>query len=147
MTDVIAYASLVKRVYDQGFEGMRTRFSLSQSEADVLMFLHNNPECNTAREVEALRGLSKSVVSAALDQLCRRGYVLRREDAGDRRVVRLALTAAAGEAAEAGTLAQQGVMKRLLAGFSPEERARLDGYFQRIRFNISMSAKDDTERT
>lgn len=141
MNGFIAYSSLAKRAYDQAFEEMRARFGLSQSEADVLMFLFNNPECDTAREVEALRGLNKSVVSAALERLGRRGYVGRREDEQDRRVVHLTLTNAAREAAEMGLAAQRAFGERLLTGFSAAERTQLEAYFGRIRRNLSEGRK------
>ena len=142
MHEFIAYASLVKRAYDQAFEELRARFGLSQSEADVLMFLFNNPECDTAREVGALRGLAKSVVSAALEQLGRRGYVSRREDAQDRRVLHLTVTEAAREAVKMGLAAQRDFGERLLMGFSPAERARLEEYFVRIRRNLCDKRKE-----
>ena len=64
-------------------------WGLSRAEVDVLLFLQNNPGCNTAREVVELRGMAKSGVSKAVDALVRRGYLAAAPDGRDRRVVRL----------------------------------------------------------
>lgn len=42
------------------------RYELTQMEYDILMFLHNNPQLNTAAEIVKIRKSTKSHVSTSL---------------------------------------------------------------------------------
>ena len=50
------------------------RFELTQAEFDILMFLTNNPEYDTAADIVRIRLLTKSHVSMAIKNLKKRGY-------------------------------------------------------------------------
>ena len=45
-----------RRYYDRQFEDLLAASGLSMREMDVVLFLANNPGCDTAREVAELRG-------------------------------------------------------------------------------------------
>ena len=45
------------------------RYGLTQIEYDILMFLHNNPQHNTAAEIVKIRKSTKSHVSTSLKAL------------------------------------------------------------------------------
>ena len=45
------------------------RYGLTQMEYDILMFLHNNPQHNTAAEIVKIRKSTKSHVSTSLKDL------------------------------------------------------------------------------
>ena len=45
------------------------RYGLTQMEYDILMFLHNNPQHNTAAEIVKVRKSTKSHVSTSLKNL------------------------------------------------------------------------------
>ena len=64
-----------RRYYDRQFEALLASAGLSMREMDVVLFLANNPDCDTAREVSELRGLAKSQVSGAGDLLAERGLL------------------------------------------------------------------------
>ncbi len=81
-----------KRYYAACFADLLERETLTMRDLHVLLFLTNNPACDTARDVAELRGLPKSQVSGAVDLLTARGLVERLPDQRDRRVVHLALT-------------------------------------------------------
>ena len=70
------------------------RERLTMRDLHVLLFLANNPDRDTARDVAELRGLPKSQVSGAVDLLAERKLLERLPDRRDRRVVHLVLTAA-----------------------------------------------------
>ena len=71
-------------------------------EVQVLLFLANHPGNDTARDVVELRGLPKSQVSRAVDLLVSRGFLQRRPDETDRRVIHLAITEAGKPLARGG---------------------------------------------
>ena len=49
------------------------RYELTQMEYDILMFLHNNPQNNTAAEIVKIRKSTKSHVSTSLKTLENKG--------------------------------------------------------------------------
>ena len=51
------------------------RYGLTQMEYDILMFLHNNPQYNTAAEIVKIRKSTKSHVSTSLKNLESKGLV------------------------------------------------------------------------
>ena len=53
------------------------RYGLTQMEYDILMFLHNNPQYNTAAEIVKIRKSTKSHVSTSLKNLESKGLVER----------------------------------------------------------------------
>ena len=83
-----------KRYYESCFSPLLERERLTMRDLHVLLFLENNPEQDTARDVAELRGLPKSQVSGAVDLLAERKLLERLPDRTDRRVVHLVLTAA-----------------------------------------------------
>ena len=68
---------------------------IGKPEADVLLFLANNPGYDTAADAAAYRGFSKAYVSKAVERLTAAGLVTAATDPNDRRFQRLKVTEAA----------------------------------------------------
>ena len=81
----------IKHCYGALCRDVELAYGLTRNEIDVLLFLANNPGCDTARDIVELRGLSKSHVCKSVDALTRRGWLAGAQDARDRRCVRLRL--------------------------------------------------------
>ena len=88
MLPVLSYIQHYKKYYTAQFEAASAAYGLNQLEIDILLFLHNNPECHTAGDICRYRGLAKSNVSAAVERLRARG-VLTVSPAQDNRRQRL----------------------------------------------------------
>lgn len=65
---------------------------MPQTAFDILMFLANNPQYNTAKDIVELRGLKANLVSVNVERLVREGYLDRSDFPGDRRKTVLACT-------------------------------------------------------
>lgn len=63
------------KFYTWQFAPLLERTGLSMREMNVLLFLANNPQYDTARDVTEFRGLSKSQVSQAVELLVAEGLV------------------------------------------------------------------------
>ena len=57
------------------------KYQLTHMEYDILMFLHNNPQHNTAAEIVKVRKSTKSHVSSSLKNLESRGLIERIQSA------------------------------------------------------------------
>ena len=113
-----AYQVHVRRVME--------RYGLSAAEVNVLLFLANNEGRNTAADIVSKRRIAKSHVSAAVDGLCRRGYLVRQPDAANARRIRLLLTDEAAAAVQFGQAEQRAFLANLTAGLPPAQEKQLE---------------------
>ena len=97
------------------------QFCLTRMEIDILAFLANNPEKNTAHDIVEYRMIAKSHVSKAVDTLLERGYIHRRKDNSDRRCMKLILTEQAEELISVILTTQQEFSRQLTEGFTEDE--------------------------
>lgn len=98
---------------------------LPQTAFDILMFLHNNPEHSTAREISSLRGLKENIISINVNKLVGEGYLLRQSDDSDRRKVHLRCTQKADAVVQQGLIIQEAFVKEIQKGLSPQELTTL----------------------
>ena len=105
---------------------------LTLGEVQVLLFLANHPGNDTARDVVELRGLPKSQVSQAVDLLVSRGFLQRRPDETDRRVIHLAITEAGKPLAREAQEIQAACWQRIFSGLTDTERKTLDTLLERV---------------
>ena len=131
-----------RRYYDRQFEDLLAASGLSMREMDVVLFLANNPGCDTAREVAELRGLAKSQVSAAVDLLAGRGLLRRLPDRTDRRVVHLALTDRGTALSRAGKEIQSRCLETLLSGLSRPEADCFQTLLEKVLTHAAAQLKE-----
>ncbi len=126
-----------KLLYAKSFDPLVRKYGVAQLQWDILLFLHHNPGFDTAQSICDLRGLSKSNVSNAVEELVQRGYLVRSRDGGNRRVVHLAVTEAAKPLITEGLETQQSFFGALLKGLDGAERRQAAALFAKINDNLS----------
>lgn len=67
-------------------------YALTPNQAEIMLFLWNNAEFNTAKDIVHYISVSKGLVSRSIDALIQRGYLLTAEDEKDGRLQRLIIT-------------------------------------------------------
>ncbi len=122
MSFLTQFAQRFGKFYARQFLPLLARTGLSMREINVLLFLANHPEQDTARDVVELRGLSKSQVSQAVDLLTSRDILYRTQDQADRRVVHLAITEKGAPLAQEVQAIQAAFGRKLLEGLTEPER-------------------------
>ena len=85
---------------------------------DILMFVANNPQNGTARDICRCRGLKSGIVSVHVDRLVNEGLLLRKTVPGDRRKTQLVCTDTAGDIIKKGRELQKSFAEGLLIGLS-----------------------------
>ena len=100
---------------------------LSMSQFKTLAMLGRSREEITLKEVAESMGLSLPAASRAVDGLCQRGYVDRREDEHDRRMKRVRIGAAGVDAMDRVAAARVAVIARFLETLPDRDRDRLAG--------------------
>lgn len=83
-----AYTKRFEEAYTAAMRPLCDELGAAQSAVDVLMFLANNPELNTAGDICKYRRLKPGIVSCRVDELVNDGYLERSAVPGDRRKCR-----------------------------------------------------------
>jgi DNA-binding MarR family transcriptional regulator len=123
--ELARFIRLVVRAQQGDAFGVAAATELSLSQLRALCLLEGADHELAMTELAPLLGLSPAATGRALDVLAAQGYVDRRPDAGDRRVKRLALTAAGRETARRVTSAKHEAMLHFAEGLSDGERTDL----------------------
>ena len=131
------YEMLTKSVCD--------RYQLTQMEYDILMFLHNYPQHNTAADIVKVRKSTKSHVSASLKELERKGLVRRLQSADNKKRIEIVLLPPADPIITDGIQAQREFAKTVLEGLTEEEMHMCKAAFHKICSNADKYLKDCTE--
>ena len=97
-------------------------WNVPEVSLDILLFLANNPEYTTARDIVEVRSIKANLVSQHVDRMVREGYLCRKEVQGDRRKRDLSLTEKAMPIIEAGRRMQTDFFETLFHGISEEEK-------------------------
>ena len=143
MLPILTYAQHYKKYYTAQFESAAAQYGLNQLEIDILLFLHNNPDCCTASDICRYRGLAKSNVSAAVERLRSRGVLTVSPAPDNRRQRLLGFTGAGRPMAEALAAIQRGTLAPLFAGFTDTEQQALQEYLRRMDENIQRAMKKE----
>lgn len=133
----------IRKMYESCMTSVLQRHDLTAFEADILGFLSNNPDMDTANHIVEYRMLPKANVSKAVDRLKKRGLITLHRDNTDRRRIHLALTEAATPIAENILDAQARFGSRLTKGFTPEEKRLFADFLCRINNNASDKTEEN----
>ncbi len=132
MVPVLAFVQHYKKFYTSQFEAAAARYGLNQLEIDILLFLHNNPDCRTASDICRYRGLAKSNVSKAVEHLRTMDLVTVSPAADNRRQRMLGFTAAAGPLVQELSAIQQAATAAVAADLTPAEWQNMQDYIARM---------------
>lgn len=132
----LEYARKTLQAYEKMSKPLCLELGIPQTAFDILMFLANNPEHNTAKDVVELRNMKANLVSINVDKLVREGFLERGNDPSDRRKIILTCTKKAEPIITRGRTMQRQFGELLLRGVSPEALASMQETFQIIANNI-----------
>lgn len=129
---LLTIRSALKRRYIHEMTEVMERWQLTSMEADVLLFLANNPGYDTATDMVQLCQLTKSHVSKAVERLTEVGYIRQERDQRNRRRVHLILTSAASPILEAGQAAQKRFVDVLTQGLTDDDKEAIKRILETI---------------
>ena len=130
-----------KKSYTRALEPVCQKWELTQNELDALLFLANNPEYDRAADIVERRGIAKSHVSLAVQNLTARGLLEQHFDHQDRRCLRLRLTEQAYPIVREGQHLQKEYFTKVFEGLTKEELAVFESVL--IRMGRNVEAMDD----
>lgn len=127
--------------YAQALQPLSKETGISHTAIGILLFLGNNPDLATARDVCELRGLKRANVSVHVERLVREGLLERKTDPSDRRKDILVCTAKAQPILDSGRRAQERFTKSIICGLTEEEFAVMEHCLKVINENVDRLIK------
>lgn len=135
--------NLLKSAYTACARPVCRKYGLTQMEFDIIMFLENNPEYDTAADIVRLRKFTKSHVSTALKSLSARGLLETCFQGGNHKSIHLRLLPEAALVIQDGHAAQKRYGDTLFDGFSASEFALTQIIFQRLCAQARLLVAED----
>ena len=134
----IEFARKMSLAYNKTCKSLCQQLNIPQTAFDILMFLANNPDYKSARDIVEVRKLKANLVSVNVDKLVRDGYLERNSVEGDRRKTELLCTKKALPVIEQGKKLQHDFMEKTLTGISCDPRALLTEILDSIEKNLNI---------
>ena len=141
MIPSLEFSQKLYQAYQLACHPLCQAYHLPQTALDILLFLANNPEYHTARDIVEVRKLKANLVSVNIARLVEDGYLIRSTIPGDRRKVNLSLTEQAIPVAAQGQALQQSFFAALFQGVSPEDQATFHHVLDAMAHNLDASLK------
>ncbi len=114
---------------------------MPQTAFDILMFLANNPDYNTAKDIVELRGLKANLVSVNVERLVQEGYLDRGEFPGDRRKTVLVCTEKARPVVQKGRELQSGFYEAIFRDVDAASRENFHRVMEMVEHNLNQILK------
>lgn len=141
-TDFLMTIRRIVKLHESMLKEVCEQYQLSLIEANVISFLYNNPEKDTAADIVELRMLSKGNVSQAVESLIQKSLLQRRTDTQDRRKIHLSLLPEAKPITEAMEAVREAFQSEIFYGLSQEEQE----VFEKINDRIVQNTKNAVKR-
>ena len=119
----LEFALKIQLAYNEHCKPLCKEIHMPQTAFDILMFLANNPEYKTARDIVEIRNIKANLVSVNVDKLVKEGIE------GDRRKIELQCTEQALPIIKKGRKLQQEFETTLLKNTDENDR---NGFFRTL---------------
>ena len=131
----------ITRYYEILMSSVCEKYQLRQMEYDILMFLYNNPQHNTAADIVRYRKSTKSHVSTSLKVLEEKGLIERRIDKDNKKRVEIYILDSADDIIKDGISVQKQFAKDMLNGLTADEIILCRQIFKKIYNNAEECIK------
>ena len=143
MNPNIEFSIKTSQAYNAVCKPLCQELGLSQTALDILLFLANNPDYKTARDIVEVRHIKANLVSMNVDKLVQEGLLERRAVPGDRRKTELLCTEKAGPIIARGRAVQNAFFKRLLDHVEPADQEVFSRTMELIGKNLDEILKEN----
>ncbi len=126
----------MKALYSACMEPVCKKHHITRTELDILLFLVNNPDYDTAADIIEVRHLAKSHVSTSIKALEQAGFLEKYYHSDNRKTVHLSVCNSASSLIDDGRKAQEHFFRIIADGFTIEEIELMQKCFLRIHDNI-----------
>ena len=132
----IENAYKILQVYGALCKALCQEIKMTQTAFDILMFLANNPEYSTARDIVEIRKIKANLVSINVDKLVQEGFLERQSIANDRRKTKLICTEKAQPIIDKGHKLQENFIEKLFENIDENSREIFKRTIENIEINL-----------
>lgn len=130
------FASHFFRSYHIRCRPVCREFNIPLTAFEILMFLANNPDYHTAKDIVELRGLKANLVSVNVEKLVRDGYLDRQIFPGDRRKTILKCTVKARPIIDRGRQLQASFVEEVFRDVDEASRINFFKVIEMMEHNL-----------
>lgn len=145
LAELLPLADQVKKLYVKACRAVCKKYELTQTEFDILDFLGENTGLDTANEISKQRLIKKANVSTSVDRLIRKGYLLRKIDPYDKRLIHLELTGKAKPPVKEIKNAQNDFFSRFSTNLSSDEIVIYKKITEKLLLSIRLYGRTSEE--
>lgn len=142
MNHSIEFAQKLFTTYANVCKPLCHELNIPQTAFDILMFLANNPQYQTASDIVEIRKIKANLVSVNVDKLVKEGYLTREMAEGDRRKIRLKCTEKSQPIIEKGRRLQEGFFENLMDNIPSEQRDLFFQTMEQIDANLDTALEE-----
>lgn len=140
-TEILLICQKLKQLYGNMITDVGKKYDMSRIEVDILLFLSNNPTCDTAKDIVEIRQIAKSYVSKTVEYLVEKEMILPVLDKEDRRKVHLKVSKKAGEVVKEARKVQKDYLKIIYKDITTEEKNILKISMEKVARNVEEELK------
>ena len=125
-----------KKLLDVQSAELRQKYDMKKAELEILYFLSRCGEHNTSTDIHAQLMMNRGHISQAVDNLCRRRYIVAIPDQNDRRYIHYEILDSAKEIVAEMAKRREEMNRQILKGISKEELEIFREVSLKIKNNI-----------
>lgn len=126
-----------KKTYNKFISPTLNDLGLTHNEFEILVFLQENLEYNTAKDIVEFSGLSKGLISRSIESLLKKDMITIKKDENDKRVFRLYISKSAEETISILNKISNEFCRLLLKGLQDEELIAFDSILNKMIKNLN----------
>lgn len=126
-----------KKTYKKFISPTLNDLGLTHNEFEILVFLQENLEYNTAKDIVEFSGLSKGLISRSIESLLKKEMLTIKKDDKDKRIVRLYISDSAIETIDLLNKISNEFCRLLLEGLKDEELIVFDNILNKMIKNLN----------
>ena len=132
-----------KKLYNVTMDQAAKKMSVTRTEIDILLFLANNPQYDTAADIVRVRHLTKSHVSTSVASLVRTGMLERVYKEGNSKTIHLNIMPSAQKIINEGRSAQEEFIGVLLDGIDSKDLRLVSRVLEHMGENIAKAFDEE----
>ena len=137
INDVIMSGLQLKKLMEKKIEPIIHEYDLRPVEVDLLVFLQEERNIDTAKGIIQKKHISKAHISKSIDNLCSKGFIRIHEDDRDHRICHISLTESSKEVIGKVTAVYTECKDIMQRGISPDEFEIVKRVINKMNENIN----------
>ncbi|SHL05416.1 DNA-binding transcriptional regulator, MarR family [Anaerocolumna jejuensis DSM 15929] len=139
--DILINGHQFKKLYEREYDWVMKKYNLKKIEIEILYFISQCGEHNTAKDIAQIQYISKAHISNSIEDLSHKKYISVIGDSTDRRYMHLNVTESASPVIEDIEKVREHLLDILFHNITEEESELMIRISKKIVDNISEELK------